>query len=219
MNEITQFDQFGSIYLALIAMTTAIVSPMLMAWLTNRYRKQEKMEEYARQDVVAARVAAAAARTEVMAIKVDVAATKMAETNDRLVAKTTEIGGQIAIVHTLVNSSLSAALQAQLNALMLLLASTNDPALLTDEIKDQTRNRIKDLQAVIADREKQSSLADKQIVTQAEEATAKAANEPPKQQLDDARVAAAMRAVADADAKVAEVKEKLGLVTKKENGQ
>jgi hypothetical protein len=49
-----------NLYLAFFVAASTAISPILMAWLTNRNRRQEKQEDYARQDAVAAKAAEAA---------------------------------------------------------------------------------------------------------------------------------------------------------------
>lgn len=46
-----------AIVLALIVAVPAMFSPLLMAWITNRNRRAEKREDYARQDAVAEKAA------------------------------------------------------------------------------------------------------------------------------------------------------------------
>jgi len=90
------------VYLALIVAVPAMLSPLLLAWLTNRNLRQVKEQDWARQDVVAVQVAEAA---------------RLLKENTRIVTvASAETHQQLKTIHTLVNSTLTAAMQGRLDA-------------------------------------------------------------------------------------------------------
>src|ERR1051325_1279615 len=92
--EVTQ--SANVLILASIAAASGMLSPMLLALLTSRQQRLKEQRDYARQDLVAARVAALAVQTEKVA---------------------SETQGQLRQIHTLVNSNLTQEMQARLVAL------------------------------------------------------------------------------------------------------
>ncbi len=91
---------------AMASLMGTVLAPIMLMWLTARVRRAEKLEDYARQDVVALK-AAEAARL-LMRSNADVAATA-AIANDTTNAKLDEI-------HVAVNSNLTKATQGELEA-------------------------------------------------------------------------------------------------------
>lgn len=87
----------------LVAAMIAIVGPLLLAYLTGRQRHAEKVEDYARQDAVAA--------------KAEEAARLLLAQNKRVAKSSESTRAQLKEIHTLVNSNMTAAMQAQLVAL------------------------------------------------------------------------------------------------------
>lgn len=91
------------VMLALIGVFTAGVaglSAILQSWLTARNARKEKLEDYARQDQVAAAALTAAEKLQ----------EKLDETSD-------ESSKKLDTIHTLVNSSMTAAMQTTLESL------------------------------------------------------------------------------------------------------
>jgi len=139
-----------SVYTALIVAVPAVLSPLLLSWLTNRHRRQEKFEDYERQDLVAAK-AEEAARLLLAANERVAEATK--ETNEKLV----DVAKVTGVIHTLVNSQLTGSKQSEFNAI------TRELALLQEiggsKPSERIRKAIKiaetslaELAAVLADR-------------------------------------------------------------------
>jgi len=104
-----------NVWLALIVAIPAMLSPVIMSWLTNRQMRLGKAEDYARQDAVAAKVDAAAA-------KAAEAAKLLLAANERVAATTVITNGKLDVIHTLVNSSLTTAVQDSLDARRISLA-------------------------------------------------------------------------------------------------
>jgi predicted nucleic acid-binding Zn-ribbon protein len=110
------------VWLAIIAAFSAalaLISPIILAALTNRARRQEKEQDYARQDAVAkaAKDSADAAKkaAEEVAAKLETTANttneKLSTTNEKL--ETLREGQDV--IHTLVNSNMTAAMQSELD--------------------------------------------------------------------------------------------------------
>jgi hypothetical protein len=120
------------------AIVTSVVAPLLMAHLTTKNRRQEKAEDYARQDAVAAQVKAAAVQTAeaaklLVASNAEVAATAKettARTNEKLDVLDT---GQKDI-HALVDGDKTARMQAQLVSLEAQLVLMREVMSLTSDV-------------------------------------------------------------------------------------
>lgn len=80
---------------AVLAVFSSITAPLVLIFFTERARRQEKLMDYAREDSKAAALLAATAKVE-----------KAAEAAN----------GKLDVIHTLVNSQLTAALQSELDA-------------------------------------------------------------------------------------------------------
>ena len=88
------------------AMCAAIIGPLLLTWLTGRQRRLEKAQDYARQDLVAARLEANVVRARVQVEEVARVANATAmDAKDASRA----VGVKLDVIHTLVNSQLSTA--------------------------------------------------------------------------------------------------------------
>jgi hypothetical protein len=90
-------DPVSVIIVAAIAVFTSLTAPLLLAWRTERMHRRDRLDDWARQD----RLAAGAARAARAA-----AAATAAVTNEKL-----------DVIHGLVNGNLTAAMQAELDAL------------------------------------------------------------------------------------------------------
>lgn len=126
-----------AVWVALIVAVSAMAGPLLLAGRMDRLRRRERMEDYARQDAVAARTAAV--------------------TN-----------GKLDVIHGLVNSNLTAALSAELDAkeaLLVLLRRVRvlEPSHEIDATLDATEAKIAELRATLDDRLAQTRIADDQI--------------------------------------------------------
>jgi len=141
----------------------AILSPVIMAYLTNRYRRQEKMEDYARQDLVAQRAEEAAKKVATVAASLLVSNERAAEATAVTNGKLDDQKVQLGVIHTLVNSTLSAAKVSELNAYLALLALMQDPANVDATQIEATQQKIDELRILVSERAKQTALAEIQI--------------------------------------------------------
>lgn len=103
----------------LVAVIVSVVAPVVLSWLTNRQRRAERIEDYARQDAVADRLTKR--QNEVAAQAAEAAALLLAA-NERVAAQTAEASeatqAQLRQIHTLVNNDMTKAIQAQYDALV-----------------------------------------------------------------------------------------------------
>jgi len=141
-----------SVLIAFIVAVASMLSSLLLATLTNRQRRREKLEDYARQDAVADKAAEAA--------KLLLAA------NER-VAETAKItNGKLDVIHTLVNSNMTAAMQSELDATVrehammvevvaLKRNAGQEPNVTSLAAIEATERKIAELQAALRDRLKQ----------------------------------------------------------------
>jgi hypothetical protein len=114
----------------IIAVPTVIatsVVPIFLAILTNGARRAEKIEEYARQDLVTARTqevakqaaeaaSLLAARQDDAAAQAAIAAKLLLAANERVAASAKATNNKLDTIHTLVNSNMTAAMQSELDA-------------------------------------------------------------------------------------------------------
>lgn len=108
------------VLVAIVGVFGSVVGPALLAYLNGRQRRAEKREDYARQDQVADRVTEAADRTKAVAEQAAEAARLLVASNAvaaKTAAHTAAItNGKLDQIHTLVNSTLTEAIEAQLEA-------------------------------------------------------------------------------------------------------
>lgn len=157
---------------ALAAVIASVIGPLLLAALTNRNRRLERLEDYARQDEVARRAAeatellagnqrAAAARAAEVAEQAKRAAELLLRTNQDTRRDAREMNVRLEQIHKLVNSELTQAQQRELDATVAMLAAIRevvamkierglDPSPETLATMDQIQARIEVLGRVIA---------------------------------------------------------------------
>ncbi len=86
----------------IVAIPTVLAStftPLAIAWMANHARRRERLEDYARQDLVAERVAETA----------DI----LTESNKKMALQT---NAKLDSIHVLVNSNMTSAMKAELDA-------------------------------------------------------------------------------------------------------
>lgn len=136
-----------AITVALTTLVTSTLGPLSIAYLTYRTRRQERLEDWARQDEVARHAKDVALQ---QAAQARITTTEIARNSDKL-----------DVVHSLVNSQLQAALQAEHDALVVQLAlmkemmamrsggGTTPEALAAIE---KVQERISELEVIIKER-------------------------------------------------------------------
>jgi hypothetical protein len=138
----------------IIAALSAAVSP----WYLLRAKRQEKLDDWDRQDKVADRLLKAADVAREAAEDVArVAADNFKETN-----------GQLKQIHTLVNSEKTGYLTAELNLTLALIAQIEMPKKEPMDDQDHSRiaplrARVDELKAILADREIQTKIGEDEL--------------------------------------------------------
>jgi hypothetical protein len=137
-----------------------VIGPLLLSWLNGIQRRKEKIEDYAREDRVADRATAVA--------KQAAEAAQLLVEDNRRVAKAAagaadKTFGKLDEIHTLVNSNMTASMQAELDAtarevtlmrevIALHLAAGRDPSAEAEAAIVSTESRIAELRAALDDR-------------------------------------------------------------------
>ena len=167
----------------LVALVVAVIGPVLLAYLTNRSRRQDKQEDWARQDAVAAQAAEAARllleRQDAVAAQAREAARLLLDSNERVAETAAVTNGKLDVIHTLVNSNMTAAMQAELDATTRELAMMREVIALnkaagrqpsTDALAaiESTTHKIRELEAALADRLQQTHVVEAQAKAQAQ---------------------------------------------------
>jgi hypothetical protein len=159
----------NSVLIVLVGAISGCLGPLLLAWLLGRQRRRERAEDYARQDEVAAKVSEVADATKATAVA--------AEASNVLAVKTAEItNGKLDVIHVLVNSQMTAALQSELDATIrelammrevvaLHVAADQDPTVGALAAIDATEAKIVELRSVLADRLATSAVVDEKVAT------------------------------------------------------
>ncbi len=211
----------SNLWITVMVIMATVMSPLILAYYTNRSRRQEKredyerarlekQEDYRRQDAVAAQAAEAArlllekqdsiaeraaetARSlaasnkivaeqaaeaaSLLASRQDAAAAKAAEAarlllaaNERVAATSVVTNNKLDVIHTLVNSNMTAAMQAELDATIRELAmmqevidlkqasSGRPPGVEALAAIASTKLKIGELRAILKDRSTQFDL-------------------------------------------------------------
>jgi len=126
-----------SILVALIVGVMAVIGQQLQSWNASRSRREDKEEDWARQDEVA---------------------DKLVEQNEKVAKAAGETKAQLKEIHTLVNSNMTAAMQAQLVALKGQLVLMERLAERTVSTEDElaaikaVQGQISELEAALRDR-------------------------------------------------------------------
>lgn len=185
-----------AIWLALIVaipptVASVVVAPLTI-WLTNignrkvkeaeaAIRHQERVEDNARQDLIAQRAADTA---EQAAAKAAEAASLLLAANERVANTAKVTNNKLDVIHTLVNSNMTAAMQAEYDATVRELAMMREVIALKKVAGHQpsaeavnaltaTETKIAEMRASLDDRLKQAKVVDRQT----EEQTLKEKNE------------------------------------------
>jgi hypothetical protein len=169
----------SAIFIGFLVASSTVLSPLLLSVLTTRTRRKERIEDFERQDAVALQAAEAA---KLLSERQDAAANKAAEAARLLAVNTAKVAetakdaadtakkanDKLDIIHVLVNSNMTAALQAELGATERELALMmevielrkgvgRDPNVETLATVEATRNKIGELRATLMDRMNQQT--------------------------------------------------------------
>lgn len=178
-----------------IAFVVAVVGPSVALWMQGRQRAQERREEaslraeerredWARQDLVADRLERrqqeTAARAHEVAIQTQQAAELLLKNNAAVAATARAANTKLDVIHTLVNSNMTAALQDSLDSARANLATLREligvRVAQGEEPDEETRTALATLEdkvgrlaANLIDRIAQTKVADAQIFVAKEE--------------------------------------------------
>lgn len=163
-----------AVWIALIAAaatTVSVVSPLLMAVYLNRARRKEKEQDWKRQDLVAANLLT---RQDSIAAQTAEAARLLVASDLKLAATAKITLEKLDVIHTLVNSTMTAALQDGLDATVRQLsllrevvelkrAAGKEP--LEESVAEitATQAKIAELRAHLNDRVVQQGVIDREI--------------------------------------------------------
>lgn len=152
----------------LVAIFASVTAPLILAWRTEVMHRQDRLADYARQDKVA--VAAARAAVELatsqkrIADQASEAARLLLGANERVAHTALQTSEKLDVIHDLVNSNMTAAIQSELDATVRELAmmkevvelnraAGREPSVETLAAIEATKNKIAELTAVLADRQ------------------------------------------------------------------
>jgi hypothetical protein len=168
----------------LVAGGLAFFSPLLTTWLLNRNRAAERAEDRADRLLVAQKVDNAASAAKVVAQKAAGAAELLLDAQHLTLTKTDEVAAaarvttmemnsQLKQIHTLVNSTLTAALKGELTQarasiefLRRLGADAENATDIDKAAVEETLKRIGELESAIADRDAQTVIAAETLATE-----------------------------------------------------
>lgn len=142
----------------LVALIVA-VGAVVQIHVNGQQRRSDKREDWDRQDLVAERLTS---RQDAIALQAEEAARLLVENNRVVAESSVATQRQLTVIHTLVNSTLTGAKQAHLEALQgqLLLLERFTPGDTT--LIDAARATIAELRAELSDRVTQTRIADGQ---------------------------------------------------------
>jgi len=167
----------AEIWLALIVAFSSSIGPLILAVVSTALRNVERRHDYARQDAVAAQAAVAAKllieRQDEVAAQAREAASLLLESNKSVAATAAMTNQKLDIIHTLVNSNMTAAMQAEFDATVRELAMMREVVALNKAAGREphqealsailaTSHKIEELKANLDDRLKQT----KEVKTQ-----------------------------------------------------
>jgi hypothetical protein len=164
----------------IIALFASITAPLILTMRTERMHREDRIADYARQDEkdritkaaadeVAKKAEQAAtdlaASQKAIADQAAEAATLLLANNERVAETQKETNGKLDVIHTLVNSNMTAAMQSELDATVRELAmmqevmelkrtAGQEPSPETLTAVGATTTKIAELQATLADRAK-----------------------------------------------------------------
>lgn len=190
------------VLVALIAGGFGFAGPLLIQRGQSELRTKERAEDKAERDAVALEARAAAAKlvasneevatqardaadklvasNEAVAAEARTAAAKLVASNAEVAAAAKETGAQtlaaVGVIHTLVNSTLTAAIEDSLASAQAHVASLLELAQLRKSTPEQVaalataKSKVAELRVKLADRRRQAELAETQIVAEGKRA-------------------------------------------------
>lgn len=153
-----------NISLAIIVAIPTVLSPLLMSWLQNRNLLKVKAQDYEREDEVAKNLLE---RQDAIAAKTAETAFLLRANNAAVARNAADTKDKLSVIHALVNSSMTAALQSELAAcrrtLVLMTemidikrSSGHEPSDKTVQEMGAIKAKVAELETTIAERLKQA---------------------------------------------------------------
>lgn len=146
---------------ALIVGFFGLIGPLVLAWLTDQQRKRDKQHDEERQDALAIKQAARdrllAAKADQVAVKAEEAAALLKSNTAIVIEQTKATTEKLDVIHGLVNSNMTRALQSEYDAVVRELAMMNEVVALKRSVggyaepSDDTLAAIKATEAKIAE--------------------------------------------------------------------
>lgn len=164
-----------TVIVAIVVAFSSVIAPVWLAHATGKQRRKEKAEDYAREDAVAARLLKAQSETADAIVVANEATTRATREVGKAAAERTQvINGKLDVIHTLVNSQMTAALQAEFDAINLHLIALKEISSLKEEagrtpskeasaLIKATQIKLDELREVLATRREQDAVAQAQI--------------------------------------------------------
>lgn len=110
----------GLVVVICIAVFSSITAPILLLQRTERMHREDRLADYKRQDDVAAKAAQAAAdlvkSQKVISDQAAEAAELLLAANERVATTASITNDKLDVIHTLVNSNMTAAMQSEFDA-------------------------------------------------------------------------------------------------------
>jgi hypothetical protein len=152
-----------TVQVALIVAVFGFIGPVVTAAVTYMVHRAEKRQDYARQDAVAAKAAEAARKADTVAASLLASNKRVAETAKTAADGLVVTNNKLDMIHTLVNSQMTAAMDAELRAtqrelammrevISLKAAAGHEPSAKSLNEIISTENKVKELRAKLADR-------------------------------------------------------------------
>jgi hypothetical protein len=164
----------GNFYGVALALVVSVVAPSVLAIITGWQRRADKQEDYRRQDQVAALAKQAnddaAKKAQDVADQAASAAKLLVDDNKKVataaIAASTKVQGKLEVIHTLVNSNLTDAIQSNLDSVareLSLLHRLPNPTDADTQAMVIASNKITSMQKVLDTRHKSADMAAQQI--------------------------------------------------------
>ncbi len=149
----------------IVAITVSLISPLILSFLTNRSRINEKELDWKREDK----------KEKEKADKAQEVADRLFASNEKAASNLIITNGKLDVIHTLVNSNMTAAMKSELEATIdklimmkqIVARDKADKITVLPEAILAIRNvelKITELEAILADRLKQTEVADRQAI-------------------------------------------------------
>lgn len=155
------------LWYAIIIAVSSTLSPLVLSFSTNRHAHADRLEDWARQDAIAKKAADAAelliASNRKMAAQAAEAASLLLDSDKKRETTAAITVQKLDVIHTLVNSNMTASMQSELIAVQAQLvlirevmtlnsAAGREPSVETLAVEKAAETKVAELTAALADR-------------------------------------------------------------------